>query len=34
MGIFRRGRESETGEPPIDEGVETEESSATAADAD
>ena len=34
MGIFRRGRESETGEPPLDDDVELEESSATAADED
>jgi hypothetical protein len=32
VGIFRRGRQSETGEPPLDEDVETQESGATAAD--
>ncbi|MCB2177013.1 MAG: DUF3710 domain-containing protein [Actinomycetales bacterium] len=34
MGIFRRGRESETGEPLLDDDVELERSSATAADED
>lgn len=34
MGIFRRGRGPETGEPPLDEDVETEESSAAAGDGD